>query len=105
KIKGLIAPVITVQIFNNSWASVYNQYFNNSPDSINVPSLPTGTYHVTVNFYTSAWTTICSKTQDVVVGTTTPPPPPPPPGGTPDCNGVKVTGASKNIKVEGLVAP
>jgi hypothetical protein len=105
KIKGLIAPVITVQIFNSSWASVYNQYFNNSPDSINVPSLSTGTYHVTINFYTSAWATICSKTQDVVVGTTTPPPPPPPPGGTPDCNGVKVTGANKNIKVEGLVAP
>ena len=52
KIKGLVAPIITVQVFNNSWATVYNQFFNNSPDSINIPSLPTGTYHLKVNFYT-----------------------------------------------------
>ena len=106
KLKGLIAPVITVQIFNNSWASVYNQFFNNSPDSVTTQTLPNGTYHVTVNFYTSSWATICSKTQDVVVGATQPPPPPPPPpGGTPDCNNIKVTGGTSNLKVEGLVAP
>ena len=106
KIKGLVAPVITVQVFNSSWASVYNQYYNNSPDSINITSLPTGTYHVTVNFYNSSWASICSKTQDAVVGGTTPPPPPPPPPPTTgNCDGITVTGAAKNIKLGGLVAP
>jgi len=104
--KGLVAPIITVQIFNSSWASVYNQFFNNSPDAVTTPTLPAGTYHVTVNFYTSSWATICSKTQDITVGTTAPPPPPPPPPtGTGDCSTVTVTGASKNIKVGGLIGP
>jgi len=107
KIKGLIAPVITIQIFNNSWASVYNQFFNNSPDSIATGSLPAGTYHVTVNFYSASWATICSKTQDVVVGTTAPPPPPPPPPptGTPNCNNVTLQPGTSSLKIKGLIAP
>ncbi|HEY0678626.1 MAG TPA: T9SS type A sorting domain-containing protein [Chitinophagaceae bacterium] len=70
KIKGLIAPVVSVQVFNNSWATAYNQFFTNSPDSIIIPSLASGTYHVKVNLLTAAWASICEKVEDAnVTGT------------------------------------
>lgn len=108
KVKGLIAPVATVQIFNNSWATVYNQAFTNSPDSILVSSLPTGLYHVNVNFYTSAWSLICNKTTDFTVGGSEPPPPPPPPPPPttgPDCSKIVVSTTSSAINLSGLIAP
>jgi hypothetical protein len=57
-------------VFNNTWATVYNQTFTNSPGSITVPSLSTGTYHVNVRFSTSSWTSICEKMVDAAVSTT-----------------------------------
>jgi hypothetical protein len=56
-----------VQVFNSSWATVFNQTYSNSPGAVTVPSLSTGTYHVKVNLLTSSWTSICEKTQDAVV--------------------------------------
>ena len=108
KVKGLIAPVATVQIFNNSWATVYNQAFTNSPDSILVSNLPTGLYHVNVNFYTSSWSLICNKTTDFTVGGTTeppPPPPPPPPTTGPDCSKIVISTTTTAINLTGLTAP
>ncbi|HYC29404.1 MAG TPA: T9SS type A sorting domain-containing protein, partial [Chitinophagaceae bacterium] len=106
KVKGLISPVATVQVFNNAWATVFNQTYTNSPDSITVPSLANGTYHVKVTFYTAAWSQICSVTIDAAVGPSgPPPPPPPPPGGTPDCSKITFTSLAKAIKIKGLVAP
>ena len=105
KLKGLVAPIITVQIFNNSWSIVYNQYFNNSPDSVNVPNLSPETHHVKVTFYTSSWSLICEKVQDITVGGTNPPPPPPPPTGTPDCNKVTMNAVTGGIQLKGLIAP
>jgi hypothetical protein len=52
--------VAAVQIFNSSWATVYNQTFTNSPDNVAVP-LPVGTYQVKVSFYTSGWSFICDN--------------------------------------------
>ena len=63
---GVNAPVATVQIFNSSWASVYNQTYTNSPGTVNIPIVQ-GTYHVKVTFYTSNWSLICDKNQDVTV--------------------------------------
>jgi hypothetical protein len=108
KVKGLIAPVATVHIFNSSWATVYNQTFTNSPDSIFVPNLPSGSYFVKINFYTSSWTSICEKTQNVTVTTTgdnPPPPPPPPPPPAGGCSNVTATTGSGQIRLSGLVAP
>ncbi|HKP31169.1 MAG TPA: T9SS type A sorting domain-containing protein [Chitinophagaceae bacterium] len=108
KVKGLIAPVATVQIFNSSWATVFNQAFTNSPDSIIVPSLPTGTYHVNVNFYSSSWALICNKSIDGTVGGTTPPPPPPPPPPPttgPDCSKIVISTTATQLKLKGLIAP
>jgi hypothetical protein len=74
KIKGLIAPVIGIQVFNNSWATTYSKTFTNSPDSVIVSPLAAGTYRVKVTFYTSSWSAICDKMIDAVVtaGTTAP---------------------------------
>ncbi|HYF33216.1 MAG TPA: T9SS type A sorting domain-containing protein [Chitinophagaceae bacterium] len=107
KIKGLLAPVATVHIFNSSWATVFNQTYTNSPDSITVSNLPQGTYQVKVNFYTSSWSHICEKMQAATVGSTPPPPPPPPPPptGTPDCNNITVSPLANALKLKGLVAP
>lgn len=106
KIKGLLAPVATVHIFNGSWATVFNQTYTNSPDSITVANLPQGTYQVKVNFYASNWSHICEKMQAATVGgTQPPPPPPPPPTGTPDCNKITYTPLSGALKLKGLVAP
>jgi hypothetical protein len=66
-LNGLVAPVITVQIWNSNWATVYNQAFTNSPNSVTVSSLSAGTYHVKVNFNTSSWSSICEKFVDVNV--------------------------------------
>jgi hypothetical protein len=107
KFKGLVAPVVTVQVFNNSWATVYNQAFTNSPGSLTITSLPLGTYHVKVSLYTSSWVWVCDKSQDAVIGATVPPPPPPPPppSGTPDCNKIHFTPLASAIRLNGLVAP
>lgn len=107
KVKGIISPVATVQVFNSGWATVFNQAYTNSPDSITVPSLANGTYHVKVTFYTAAWSQICTVTIDATVGSSAPPPPPPPPPptGTPDCSKIIFTALNKAIKIDGLTAP
>ena len=106
KVKGLISPVATVQIFNNSWATVFNQTFTNSPDSITVSNLSQGVYHIKVNFYNSSWSPICDKMLDATVGTAPPPPPPPPPpptGGS--CSTIVISPLSNGIRVTGVTAP
>ncbi len=60
-ITGLIAPIIMVQVFNGSWVQVFSQTYTNSPGTVNVPSLPAGTYFVKVNFLNAAWTSVCAK--------------------------------------------
>ncbi len=69
---GLTAPVNTVQIFNSSWATVYNQTYSNPPDSANIPIGP-GTYMIKVTKYNSNWTYICDKTVNVTVTSSCPP--------------------------------
>jgi hypothetical protein len=64
-ISGLTTPVVTVQVFNSSWASVFNQSYN-APGTVNVP-IAAGSYHVKVTFYTNGWSLICDKNQDVTV--------------------------------------
>jgi hypothetical protein len=63
---------VTVQIFNSSWATVFNQTYTNQPDSVSIPIAP-GTYLVKVTFYTSNWTFICDKSQNVTVVNQCPP--------------------------------
>lgn len=96
---GIAAPVASVQVFNSSWATVYNQTFSNSPGTVNVNSLAAGLYHVKVNFYTSGWSLICEKSQDVTVAGSTSG------GGTPDCNAVTVTPGAGSLTLGGLTAP
>ena len=71
-VAGLNAPVITVQIFNSSWATVFNQTYTNEPDSVVIPIAP-GTYLVKVSYYTSNWTFICDKSENVTVTNSCPP--------------------------------
>ena len=98
---GLAAPIVAVQVFNSSWASVYNQSFTNSPGNLNIPSLTAGTYNVKVVFYSASWSPICEKSQAVQIGTT----PPPPGGGTPNCANITMAPASSAINLGGLTAP
>jgi len=65
-ISGITAPVATVQVFNSSWATVFNQTYTNSPGTVNVPIAP-GTYLVKVTFYTSNWAYVCDKSENVTV--------------------------------------
>lgn len=97
---GIAAPIASIQVFNSSWASIYNQTFSNSPGTVNINSLAAGTYHVKVNFYTAAWSLICEKSQDVTVSSSTPPG-----GGTPDCNNITVTPGAGALSLGGLTAP
>ena len=71
-IQGLDAPVVTVQVFNSSWATVFNQTYTNQPDSVDIPIAP-GTYLVKVSYYTSNWSFICDKSQNVTVINQCPP--------------------------------
>ncbi|HYC29925.1 MAG TPA: hypothetical protein VEB42_13930, partial [Chitinophagaceae bacterium] len=98
---GITAPVATVQVFNSSWATVYNQVISNAPGNVTIPSLTAGTYNVKVTFYTAAWSYICEKFQAATVQNGTPPPP----GGTPDCNAVTIAGTSSGLNLSGLTAP
>jgi hypothetical protein len=61
--------VISVQVFNSNWATMYNQTFTNSPGTATVSSLAGGTYHVKVNFNSASWSSICEKIIDVIVST------------------------------------
>lgn len=65
-ISGIVAPVATIQVFNSSWASVFNQTYTNSPGTVNVPIGP-GTYLVKVTFYTASWAYVCDKSENVTV--------------------------------------
>jgi hypothetical protein len=65
-VTGVTAPIATVQVFNASWATVFNQTYNNSPGTVNVPIAP-GTYLVKVAFYNANWTFICDKSENVTV--------------------------------------
>jgi hypothetical protein len=94
---GLTAPVITVQVFNNSWVTVYNQAFTNSPGTLAIPSLAAGTYHVKVSFYNPNWTLICDKSQDAIVQSSTPPPV--------SCNNITISPTSGSILLGGITAP
>jgi hypothetical protein len=98
-LSGLTAPVVTVQVFNSSWATVYNQTFTNSPGTQSIPSLAAGTYHVKVSFYTASWSPICDKSQTAVVQAFNPG------GGAPNCNNISVTPVAGGINLSGLTAP
>ena len=65
-VTGVAAPVATVQVFNSSWASVFNQTYTNSPGTVNVP-ISAGTYLVKVTFYTANWAYVCDKSENVTV--------------------------------------
>jgi hypothetical protein len=65
-IGGMTAPVATVQIFNSSWATVFNQTYTNAPGTVTVSIAP-GVYNVKVTFYTASWGYICDITQSVTV--------------------------------------
>ncbi len=67
------APIAGIQVFNSSWASVFNQTYASPPNSITVPSLAAGQYFVNTRLYNSNWTIICEKGQNVTV-TVQPPP-------------------------------
>jgi hypothetical protein len=54
-LSGLSAPVIAVQVWNNSWATVYNQAFTNLRLSFDI-IIDTWNYHVKVNFNSASWT-------------------------------------------------
>ena len=64
-VTGVTAPVATVQVFNSSWATVFNQTYTNSPGTVNVNINP-GTYLVKVTFYNANWAYVCDKTVDNV---------------------------------------
>lgn len=65
-VTGVSAPIATVQVFNSSWATVFNQTYTNSPGTVNVPIGP-GNYLVKVSFYNANWTFICDKSENVTV--------------------------------------
>jgi hypothetical protein len=64
---GVTAPITSVQVFNASWNTVFNQYYTNQPGTVTVPSLPAGVYYVKVDYYTAAWSPICQKQLTVTV--------------------------------------
>ena len=55
-----------MQIFNSSWATVFNQTYTNAPGNVTIPIGP-GTYLVKVTYYSSNWQFICDKSQNVTV--------------------------------------
>ena len=99
-VSGLAAPVVAEQLFNNSWSTVFNQTYTNSPGTVTISSLASGTYHLTTTFYNSSWSPVCNKSQDIVVPSNAPPP-----VGNPNCNNVTMTATSAGINFTGLVAP
>lgn len=61
------APVISIQVFDASWNTVYNQFFTNSPGSVTIPNLAGGTYYTKVQFLSAAWAELCKKEQFIAV--------------------------------------
>ncbi len=66
-ISGLNGPIVTIQVFNSAWATVFNQTYTNPPNNIKVEQLSGGLYNVKVTYYTSGWQFICEKSLGVVV--------------------------------------
>jgi Ricin-type beta-trefoil lectin domain-like/Calx-beta domain/Secretion system C-terminal sorting domain len=61
------APIVSIQVYDAAWATVFNQFYTNSPGTINVPNLASGNYYVKVQYLTAAWVEICKKDQFVAV--------------------------------------
>lgn len=61
QVEGLNGPYTTIQIFDNKWATVYNQAFVPSPNTVIIPQLGAGTFFVRVAYYSINWTLICDK--------------------------------------------
>ncbi|MFN4253371.1 MAG: HYR domain-containing protein, partial [Saprospiraceae bacterium] len=60
-IGNLTAPIVLIQVFNASWAQVFNCVGNcNTPTQV-VSGLPVGTYYVKVDYLTANWSPICTK--------------------------------------------
>ncbi len=70
-ITGITSGCAYVQIFNASWASVFNQQTTGT--TVTIPNLATGAYKVKVSVLGTGctWPTVCDKTIDVNVGSTT----------------------------------
>ena len=67
-VTGVNAPLSFVQVFNSSWGQVFNQSYTTAPGTVNVPSLPAGTYYVKVDFLTAQWQAICKKEAYITIG-------------------------------------
>jgi hypothetical protein len=75
-ISGITSSAAIIQVFNSSWASIYNQQISATNGTIS--NLPTGIYYVKVSVLGSGgtWPTICEKMVTVSVtggGTNNPP--------------------------------
>jgi hypothetical protein len=66
-VSGLTAPITMVQIFNSSWATVFNCSGNCATPTQVVNSLAAGTYYVKVKYFTAAWSQICEKNEYVTL--------------------------------------
>ena len=68
-ISNLTAPIQIVKVFDNNYATVY-ECFAECEETINLPDLATGRYHVNIDFYDENWQPICNKVETVQVGET-----------------------------------
>ena len=71
-LSGITAPISTVQVFNSNWATVFSQTYTSSPGTVNVP-IGLGNYSVKVTFYSSNWTYVCDRSQNITVANQCPP--------------------------------
>ena len=79
-VTGANAPIVTIQVFDDQWATVFNcGSATDCPNPANI-DLPSGDYCVSVKLYTASWSPICEVFECVTV----------PGGGNPGSIGDKV---------------
>jgi CARDB/Calx-beta domain len=65
---GTSATNFIIQVFDNSWNSVFNQTYTSNPGTVTIPSLLVNkTYYVKVQPYTAAWVPLCATEQYVTI--------------------------------------
>jgi hypothetical protein len=69
-ITNITAPITILKVFDANYTTVYDCYAD-CEDSINIPDLATGTYHININFYNENWQSICEYNKTIEIEDTT----------------------------------
>ena len=69
-ISNLTAPIEIIKVFDSNYATVY-ECFADCEETINLPDLAAGIYHININAYDENWQHLCERVETVQIQSST----------------------------------